>query len=150
MKIARDRAVTSHIMSKIKARDTEPERLLGKAMWTLGLRYRKQWKIMGKPDFAFPGLKIAVFCDGDFWHGNNWRVRKRESFAEEIAEYSPFWQSKIQTNIGHDEAVNQDLFDKDWIVIRFWESTIRKNPKACAKNVLNTVFLVKRITTAKT
>ena len=86
---------TYRIMSAVKSKDTEPERILGKHMWKLGLRYRKHYKILGKPDFVFIGNKIAVFCDGDFWHGNNWKLRGIKNFQEELRGYSSFWREKI-------------------------------------------------------
>lgn len=52
-------------MSKIKSKNTHPEQILAKAMWSSGLRYRKQYKIIGKPDFVFQKGKVAIFCDGE-------------------------------------------------------------------------------------
>ena len=65
----RDPEVTSRIMSAIRSTGTESEILLGKSLWGLGLRYRKHYGITGRPDFVFIGPRVAVFCDGDFWHG---------------------------------------------------------------------------------
>lgn len=60
-----------------KAQGTSIEVLLGKALWQQGFRYRKNDKgIFGKPDFSFKKHKIAVFCDGEFWHGKNWEQHK--------------------------------------------------------------------------
>jgi len=114
-----------------------PEKLLAKAMWSLGLRYRKHYKkLSGKPDFVFVGARIAVFCDGDFWHGNNWRLRGLDNLEEELARYKPFWVDKIKRNIERDKAVNTRLRDEGWIVMRFWESEIRQSPQNCADAVL--------------
>ena len=75
----RSEEMTRKIMSAIPSKGTEPEILLGKSLWSLGLRYRKHYDIEGKPDFVLVKSKIAIFCDGDFWHGNNWRLRKLKS-----------------------------------------------------------------------
>lgn len=62
-------------MQASKSRDTKPEILLGKALWKLGLRYRKNDKsIFGKPDFSFKKYKIVVFVDGEFWYGKDREV----------------------------------------------------------------------------
>ncbi|MFC1478060.1 very short patch repair endonuclease [Candidatus Margulisiibacteriota bacterium] len=127
--------VTYKIMSAIKSKNTKPEVILGKHLWKLGLRYRKNYKIKGKPDFVFIKAKIAVFCDGDFWHGNNWRIRGMKSFKEELASYSEFWRNKILTNVNRDRLVTEDLINKGWLVIRIWESDIKKDPEECAQAV---------------
>lgn len=137
-RIIRDAQTTYRIMSSIKSRDTAPERILGKALWRLGLRYRKHFHINGKPDFAFTKAKIAVFCDGDFWHGNNWRLRGLSSFESELATYSPFWSEKLKRNVDRDQRVTRDLENDGWHVMRFWESDIRSNPEECAFLVLQT------------
>tara|TARA_B100000686_G_C16800296_1_gene985479 strand:+ start:1780 stop:2112 length:333 start_codon:yes stop_codon:yes gene_type:complete len=105
-------------------------------MWKLGLRYRKHYKIAGKPDFVFIRNKIAVFCDGDFWHGNNWKLRGIKSFQEELSGYSSFWREKISRNVDRDKKVNKKLRKEGWTVLRFWESEIRKSPERCAKRIL--------------
>jgi len=135
--MSRDPETTYRIMSAIKSKDTKPEILLGKAMWALGLRYRKHGKnIPGKPDFVFKEKKIAVFCDGDFWHGNNWKLRGLNSIKEELAGYDDFWEKKISRNIERDAEVNQALISDGWLVLRFWESDINYCVSKCAKTVL--------------
>jgi DNA mismatch endonuclease (patch repair protein) len=122
-------------MSAIKSKDTEPERLLGSTMWKMGLRYRKHYPIRGKPDFVLTRAKLAIFCDGDFWHGNNWRIRGLKSFEDELSTYSNYWADKITSNIERDKKVNAELESLGWRVIRFWESDIRESPDRCAKQV---------------
>ena len=92
----RNKEITSKIMSNIPSKNTKPEMALGKAMHINGLRYRKHYKIYGKPDFVFVNRKIAIFVDGDFWHGNNWRLRGMKSSSEELDSYSPYWKDKIK------------------------------------------------------
>jgi DNA mismatch endonuclease (patch repair protein) len=132
----RDKETTYRIMSAVKSKDTSAERVLGKAMWRMGLRYRKHYRIRGKPDFVLVKAKIAVFCDGDFWHGNNWRVRGLRSLEEELAGHSDFWVRKITRNIERDAEVNKVLRKEGWLVMRFWERQIRRSADRCAMRVL--------------
>ena len=122
-------------MSAVKSSGTKPELLLGSTMHKLGLRYRKHYKIKGKPDFVFVSAKIAVFCDGDFWHGNNWKIRGLSSLEEELNGYSNFWKQKIIRNIDRDKRVNKELRKNGWRVLRFWESKILRQPEKIAQKV---------------
>lgn len=137
--MVRDPETTYRIMSAIKSKDTEPERILGSALWSQGLRYRKHYNMPGKPDFVFVSAHVAVFCDGDFWHGHNWALRGLSSVEEELAEYKPFWRDKITRNIERDKQVNSLLDEEGWLVMRFWESDVRKNPERIAKKVQRVV-----------
>ena len=127
--------ITHKIMSSIRSKDTIPEKTLGSAMWKHGLRYRKHYDIYGKPDFVFIRKKIAVFCDGDFWHGNNWRIRGLKNLDEELNGYNDFWKNKILKNISRDKSVNKQLKINGWCVMRFWESAIRKDPIRIAQKI---------------
>ncbi|OUO51980.1 very short patch repair endonuclease [Desulfovibrio sp. An276] len=123
-------------MSSIKSKNTVPELLLRKALWREGLRYRVNYsKLPGKPDIVFTKYKIAIFCDGDFWHGHNWVIRKMSSLDEELSHYSEFWRNKINRNIQRDAKVNKELSDLGWDVLRFWESDIKEDINSCVKNV---------------
>ncbi len=130
---------THRIMSSLKSKNTTPERLLCGALWARGMRFRKNYdKLPGKPDIVFTKVKLAIFCDGDFWHGNNWRIRGLSSFEDELAGYSEYWKNKITTNIERDNIVNDRLKNQGWTVIRFWESDIRKNVEVCAELIILT------------
>ena len=132
----RDKQITHKIMASIKSKNTEPELLLRKALWEQGFRYRINYKkLPGKPDIVFPKRKIAVFCDGDFWHGHNWAVRNYSSLKEELSTYSDFWKKKITNNVERDKRVNKKLKQDGWIVLRFWESDIRKNLNRCLTTI---------------
>lgn len=92
-------------MKKIKCKDTTIEVILRKELWRRGIRYRKNVNtIFGKPDIAFIGLKIAVFCDSEFWHGYDWKNRKNDFKVNK-----DFWIAKIQRNIERDLEVNEYL-----------------------------------------
>ncbi|MFA6618273.1 MAG: very short patch repair endonuclease [Candidatus Neomarinimicrobiota bacterium] len=119
------------IMRSVKNKGTKIECMLGKSLWKRGLRYRKNSKyVYGKPDFSFKGLKVAVFCDGEFWHGRDWETKKFE-----IKSNKKFWYSKIERNIERDREVNEKLINNGWIVLRFWESDILKNLEKCSNEV---------------
>lgn len=123
---------THKIMSAVKSKDTRPELALRKELWRRGLRYRKNYKkLPGKPDIVFPRARLAVFCDGDFWHGHNWAIRGYGSLENELQRYSRAWADKITRNIQRDERTNEELEDVGWKVLRIWESDIKADVKRC-------------------
>lgn len=110
--------------------------MLRRKLWGLGFRYRKNYKkLPGKPDIAFIGKKVAVFCDGDYWHGHNWAIRGYGSLEQELSRYSDFWRDKILRNIARDEKNNSLLSEMGWIVVRLWESDIRDNIDICVEKI---------------
>ena len=118
-------------MQSNKSKGTKPELLLAKAMWALGLRYRKNSEsIFGKPDFSFKKYKVAVFVDGEFWHGKDWEQRKAE-----IKGNREFWIAKIERNIRRDMEVTGRLKAEGWTVLRFWSSDVVKNAGCHAEKV---------------
>lgn len=128
--------ITHKIMSAIKSRNTRPELALRKELWRRGLRYRTNVKTLpGKPDIVFSRPKLAVFCDGDFWHGYNWTLRGYGSLEEELNRYSKPWAEKIRRNVQRDQIVNQRLTKLGWTVLRIRESAIKKNVRNCADQV---------------
>ncbi len=119
-------------MRRVKNKDSEIELLLRKELWSRGLRYRKNvTSVFGKPDIAFIGKKIAVFCDSEFWHGFNWEERKLD-----FKSHQDFWIPKIERNMARDREVNETLREQGWLVLRFWGKEIKKDPSACADRVL--------------
>ncbi len=141
----RDPSVTHKIMSAIPSKNTEPELILRKALWQKKLRYRVNYKkLPGKPDVVFTKYRIAVFCDGDFWHGHNWAIRGLESLEEELAGYSDFWRNKIEHNIARDTEVNRLLAEQGWTVIRLWESDIRSDLEGCVQKIEDVLTAAKK------
>ena len=111
-------------MQSIRAKDTKAELRLRKVLWHLGIRYRKNYKkIFGKPDIAITKYHIAIFVDGDFWHARN----HQDSPGEQIGSNKEFWVKKLKRNVERDKEVNEILTDEGWIVLRFWESDVKKN-----------------------
>lgn len=122
-------------MQAVKSKGSKIEIALGKALWKLGLRYRKNDKtIFGTPDFSFKKYKVAVFCDSEFWHGKNWHRKKHEHKSN-----VKFWHQKIERSIERDKDVNKTLIESGWTVIRFWGKDIIENPGKCARKVFEVI-----------
>lgn len=125
-------------MQQIHSKDTKIEMLLRKALWARGYRYRKNYNALpGKPDIVLTKYKIAIFCDGEFFHGKDWEVLKPRL---EKSNNSQFWINKISRNRERDDEVNKRLLFEGWTVIRFWGDEIRKNLDECVRVVDETVF----------
>lgn len=136
MKKQRTSDITHKIMSAIPSKNTSPELKLRRELFARGYRYRTNYKeLTGKPDIVFTRAKIAIFVDGDFWHGHNWAVRGYGSHEEEMKRYSQYWQDKINKNIERDRKVDKALQAEGWIVLRFWESDIKNNMEYCLKTI---------------
>ncbi len=127
---ASDRASAAARGVSCKA-DTKHERLLRSELWRAGCRFRKNVKnLPGKPDIAFTRAKLAVFCDGDFWHGRDWQARRAKL---ERGSNPTYWVKKIERNMERDSEVTRLLMDAGWTVIRVWESDIIANPRDVAR-----------------
>ncbi len=119
-------------MKAVKSKGSKIENLLMKSLWHKGYRYRKNDKtVFGKPDLVFKSLKIAVFCDSEFWHGKNWESKKYEHKSNQ-----DFWYKKIERNIERDKEVNFELEKSGWKVIRFWGKEIEKNLELCTETIV--------------
>ena len=105
-------------MASIKGKDTQVELILRRALHKEGYRFHVNSKLHGKPDIVFPRQKVAIFVDGDFWHGYNWKVHGKKP-------PKGFWQNKINNNITRDKKVNNELRKEGWLVLRFWEHDVR-------------------------
>jgi DNA mismatch endonuclease (patch repair protein) len=127
------------IMSNIKSNNTSIEKMLRKALWHEGIRYRKNLKTLpGKPDIAITKYKIAIFCDGEFWHGKNWKTKQ-----ETIKSNRDYWIKKIERNITRDNANDKILENMGWVVLHFWGNEINKKLDDCIKEVKEIIYKVK-------
>jgi len=114
-------------MSRIRSKDTKAEVRLRKALWARGYRYRKNVKSLpGSPDIAIKKYKVAVFIDGEFWHGYNWE-EKRQTIKRNRA----YWIPKIERNMERDRENTLKLQEKGWLVLRFWEQRLKKEFNVC-------------------
>ena len=128
-------------MQRIRGKDTKIEVILRKALWAKGYRYRKNYKLIhGSPDIALIKYKIAIFCDGEFFHGKDWEVLK---LRLEKSANSEFWISKISRNRERDDEVNKKLLFMGWTVIRFWGNDIKKNTNECIRVIEEAIFDMK-------
>ncbi|MCC6429254.1 MAG: very short patch repair endonuclease [Phycisphaerales bacterium] len=113
-------------MSQIPNRRTKLEVEFSRALWRRGLRFRLNRRdIPGIPDLAFIGAKVAVFCDGSFWHGRHW------DRVERIRSNSDYWKRRIALNISRDLSVNETLRDSGWLVLRFWDDELKNDRQRC-------------------
>lgn len=119
-------------MSHIRSKDTKPEIRLRKALWKQGIRYRKNFSVLpGKPDIAITKCKLAVFVDGEFWHGYDWANNKNN-----IHTHREYWIPKIEKNMERDKRVDKELKKMGWKVIRFWSKEVLKNTEYCTEMIL--------------
>ena len=130
-----EKAITSKIMSAIKAKNTKPELALRNALWHNGLRgYRKHWKIVpGKPDIAFPGKKVAIFVNGCFWH--------RCPYCNPSTPKSnlEFWNTKFEKNTQRDINKISQLNQLGWETVTIWECELKKDITQSIEKIKATV-----------
>lgn len=128
-------------MRSIKGKDTKIEVILRSALWKRGYRYRKNYdRLPGKPDIVLTKYRIAIFCDGEFFHGKDWDILKAKL---EHSKNSEFWINKISKNREHDDEINKKLMFKGWNVIRFWGDDIKKNVDECITAIEDIIFDIK-------
>lgn len=136
----RTRQQISEVMRAVASSATEPEKSFQKALRRNGIRSFKVCDVdlPGKPDIVIPSRKLAIFIDGDFWHGNQYRVRKHLTIEQQFqgVNNSPYWNRKIGNNIARDLRVTTQLLEEGWNVARFWESEIRNDVQKCVSAIL--------------
>jgi len=122
-------------MQRVRSKDSQIELKLRRALWHAGFRYRKNVReVFGCPDVVFLRLKIAVFCDSEFWHGFDWENRKHDFKSRQ-----DFWIPKIERNIARDREVNARLQSEGWTVLRFFGRQIQRDVDECVRAVAETV-----------
>lgn len=132
---------THKTMQKLKSKNTSIETILRKELWKRGYRYRKNYsKLPGKPDIVLTKYKVAIFCDGEFFHGKDWEVRKPKLQQGNNGDY---WIQKISRNRERDEEINKKLLFMGWTVIRFWGNDIKKKTDECIRVIEETIFELK-------
>ena len=118
----------SEIMARIRSRGNKTTELrLIAIMRRYGIKgWRRGSKLPGKPDFVFPRARLAVFVDGDFWHGNPRKFRVPKS-------NQVYWEGKIRRNQSRDGEINLQLEKLGWRVLRIWESSSQDEEAVAAK-----------------
>lgn len=128
----RSKETMHRIMSGVHSKDTEPEIMLREALWKQGLRYRKNYKALpGTPDIVLTRQKIAIFVDGDFWHGKG----HLDNPGEQIETNGEYWRGKLARNVERDKENNDELTAQGWLVLRFWESDIKRDLNGCVEKI---------------
>lgn len=123
-------------MSSIKLKNGKAESLLAKCLWHKGLRYRKNYKkLPGSPDIAILKYHIAVFVDGEFWHGKDWQIRKGR-----LNKNREYWIEKIEENIARDKRDNERLESEGWQFIHFWEKDVLKDVEQCVSEIEELIY----------
>lgn len=120
----------SWIMSRIRSKNTSIDLRMGGILSGMDCAFEMYPRMFGSPDFLING-KIAVFCDGDFWHGYKYYERKKPE--------KKFWQDKIENNMRRDKRISRKLRSDGWSVLRFWEHDIEKNPEKCRLRILRKI-----------
>jgi len=139
---ARDPVITSHIMASVRSSGSEAEMALRRELSRRGLRYRLHpihvtgVKIPGKPDLVFVTARVAVFIDGDFWHG---RILLKQGLTALQSQFRPkkrdYWIPKIMGNVKRDQETTLALKREGWRVVRVWESEVLKAAVSVAERI---------------
>lgn len=128
----------SRRMARVRQKGTGAELAIRKELYRMGARYRVDFAVLKKPrrvaDIAFPGLEIAVFVDGCFWHG----CPEHASWPKQNAE---FWRQKIETNRARDLDTDSRLVALGWEPIRVWE---HESPASAAQRIMGLVARAKK------
>jgi DNA mismatch endonuclease (patch repair protein) len=138
----RSSVVTSRIMSAVRSKDTACELALRREIWRRGLRYRLHARrsggtpLPGCPDLVFSSARVAVFIDGDFWHGRTLLREGAEAFARRFQpDKRDFWLGKIERTMERDRKTTAELEANGWTVVRLWESDTLRSPPSAADRV---------------
>ena len=127
---------TSKRMGHVKLKRGRAETLLAKELWHHGYRYRLNYKALpGSPDIAILKYHIAVFIDGEFWHGKDWETRRTR-----LQRNREYWIEKIEENITRDSHNDELLIQAGWTPMHFWEKEVLKKKDQCLMEILETIF----------
>lgn len=123
-------------MSRVRLKGGRAEAMLAKALWRRGYRYRKNdRRLPGSPDIAISRYQIAVFVDGEFWHGKDWETRK-----DRLKRNREYWIEKIEENMARDLRNDRLLLQSGWIPIHFWEKEVLKSLPDCVAQIEETIL----------
>ncbi len=117
----------SWVMSRIRGTNTKIDVKMKKMLVDSGYKWEMYPKMYGNPDFCHKRKKIIIYCDGDFWHGYQYDVKKKPA--------KKFWRDKIENNMRRDKKYTRKLRRDGWSVLRIWEHDIQKNPEKCMRKI---------------
>lgn len=118
-------------MSRIRGKNTKIDLKMNEILKNLGFPYEMYPKMFGNPDFVLKREGIAIFCDGDFWHGYDYAKKKT---------YKKYWKEKIERNMKRDLYVSRKLRREGWSVLRFWEHDIEKRMDVCIGRIIRKIM----------
>ena len=121
----------SEVMRAIKGKGTGLEKETAKMLRRARIKYRSHPKIFGSPDFIVEG-RLLLFCDGSFWHGNDWKKLKKRLEAGNDPGY---WVKHIESNRKRDRKVNKVLRERGYVVLRLWDTDIKRRPERCVSKI---------------
>ena len=116
----------SWVMSRIRSKNTSIDIMMREVLSENGYRFIMYPKMYGNPDFANKKKRIAIFCDGDFWHGYNYGKKR-------LAK--KYWRDKIEGNMKRDKKIRRKLRHDGWSVLQFWEHDIKRNSGKCIDKI---------------
>jgi len=119
----------SYLMSRIRGKNTKIELSLKEKLESAGLDFEMHPKMIGNPDFILKQQKLAIFCDGDFWHGYRLGPKK-------LSKMSKYWSKKIVRNKVNAKKADKILQKGGWKVLRFWEHQIEKDVDWCIGKII--------------
>lgn len=120
-------AKRSQMMSGIKGKNSLPEMLVRKALFSIGHRFRLHRRdLPGTPDIVMPGRRIAIFVHGCFWHAH-----QGCKYAKTPSTQPEFWAAKLQGNVDRDQRTTDKLARMGWRVLNVWECSTR-DPEVAA------------------
>ncbi|MCK6458837.1 MAG: very short patch repair endonuclease [Planctomycetes bacterium] len=131
------KAKRSALMARIRGTNTTVETRVFRALRRQGVYFARHVKgLPGRPDVVFRNGKVAVFLDGDFWHG--WRFGRWEY------KLQPFWRAKIATNRARDASNFARLRRQGWKVLRIWEHELERDLARQVERILDAVAARRR------
>lgn len=125
----------SERMSRVRSFNTGLEKSMESLLKDQNIKYDRQPRLPGRPDFRISGTKILIFCDSSFWHGR----RKNEVSGNAFKKNTEFWTRKLLENRKRDRRTNRALRKLGWHVLRFWDTDILKSPGKVKKKFLEEI-----------
>lgn len=125
----------SERMKQVKSFGTRLEHTMEDLLKEQKIRYERQPKLLGRPDFRIKGTNVLVFCDSSFWHGR----REKEIKGEAFKKNKEFWMNKLRENRRRDTRVNRVLRKEGWCILRFLDTDILKFPEKVTKKLLREI-----------
>lgn len=119
-------------MSRIRSKNTKIDLKMKEILSELTIPFEMYPSMFGNPDFVIKKKQIAIFCDGDFWHGYKYHEKKKPA--------NKYWKQKIETNMQRDQRISRKLRRGRWVVLRIWEHDIEKNPDKCKKKIVRKIM----------